>query len=301
MKTLLLLSFCAASACAQQAAPTAGTAPEVQIPDTAVIAKIDGRPLTMGELKTYTSFLPPDGQRVIMVNPEMVLRQMVLMHKLSELAVEQKMDQASPVREQLEFNRDVVLSAAGAQYLLNSPTVDPIETLNFYNAHKEDFKQVKVKAIYISFSLTPAPKGGPKVLSEEEAKAKATRLLAAIRGGADFVKLVRENSDDATSKARDGDFATVTPAENIPDAMRAAVFQLKPGETSEPVRQPSGFYLLRAEQVSYLPLSQVRDQIFAQIKENKGKALLDKMSRETQIEFPNPAFPGKSPAPAAAK
>ena len=238
---------------------------------------------------------------MLAANPEQVLRQMALMRKIAAVAVEQKLDQASPLREQIEYERQAMLSQAGVQYVMSSPTVESNEILNFYNAHKESFKQVKVKAIYISFSLTPAPKGGPKVLSEEEAKAKATRLLAAIRGGADFVKLVRENSDDATSKARDGDFATVTPAENIPDAMRAAVFQLKPGETSEPVRQPSGFYLLRAEQVSYLPLSQVRDQIFAQIKENKGKALLDKMSRETQIEFPNPAFPGKSPAPAAAK
>jgi hypothetical protein len=301
MKPLLLLSFCAAAACAQQPTPTPNTAPGAQLPDTAVIATIDGRPMTMGELRTYTSFMPPEGQQMLKINPEIVLRQINLMHKLSELAVEQKLDQGSPVREQLEYNRDVVLSAVGAQYLLNSPTVEQSETLNFYNAHKEDFKQVKVKAIYIAFSLTPAPKGSPKVLSEEEAKTKATRLLAAIRGGADFVKLVRENSDDATSKARDGDFATVTPSENIPDAMRAAVFQLKQGETSEPVRQPSGFYLLRAEQVSYLPFSQVRDQIFTQIKEKKGKALLDKMSQESQIEFPNPAFPAKPPAPAAAK
>jgi peptidyl-prolyl cis-trans isomerase C len=177
--------------------------------------------------------------------------------------------------------------------------VESPEILNFYNAHKDDFKQVKVKAIYIPFSLTPAAKGGKKTLSEEEAKAKAVKLLEAIRGGADFVKLVHENSEDETSKARDGDFATVNTSDNIPDAMRAAVFRLKQGETSEPVRQANGFYLLRAEQVTYRALSQVRDQIFTKLKEDKGKALLDKMHRELNIEFPNPEFPGKSPAPAA--
>ena len=149
--------------------------------------------------------------------------------------------------------------------------------------------------------MTPETKSGRKTLSEAEAKAKAARLLAAIRGGADFVKLVHENSEDETSKARDGDFATVAPSDNIPDALRAAVFQIKQGETSEPVRQANGFYLLRAEQVTYQPLSQVRDQIFSRIKEEKGKATLDKMHRDLNIQFPNPAFPGQPPAPGAAK
>jgi len=99
-------------------------------------------------------------------------------------------------------------------------------------------------------------KGG-KATTEDEAKAKATKLLADIRGGADFVKLVKENSDDETSKAKDGDFATLRRTDNIPDAIRAAVFSLKQGEVSEPVRQPNGFYLLRADEVRYRPLSQV--------------------------------------------
>jgi|SRR5271157_4624602 len=301
MKPFILLSLCAAAACAQQAAPTAAAAPWPQIPDSEVVVTIDGQPMTMGQLKMYFSFLPPEGQQAIVSNPGMVLRQFVMMRKLSALAVEQKLDQASPLREQLEYNRDAVLSQAAVQYLLNSPTVESNEILNFYNAHKEDFKQVKAKAIKISFSMTPAPKGSPKVLSEEEAKAKAAKLLAAIRGGADFVKLVRENSDDATSKARDGDFATFTPSQSIPDAMRAAVFQLKKGETSEPVRQPDGFYLLRAEEVSYQGLSQVRDQIFGKLKEDKGKALVDKMDQESKIEFPNPKFPARPAAPPAAK
>jgi peptidyl-prolyl cis-trans isomerase C len=302
---VLMVCFCASAVWAQQAAPSLATAPWAQLADDEVIATIDGAPMTMGQFKAFARFLDPQAQGMLMTNPAELVREMALMRKLSALAVEQKLDEQSPVREQLEYNRLVMLSQAAGQYLLTSPTVDSTEILNYYNAHKNNFKQVKVKAIYIPFSLTPASqsggKGGKKVLSEEEAKAKAVRLLAEIRGGADFVKLVRENSEDETSKARDGDFATVTPSDNIPDAMRAAVFQLNQGETSEPVRQANGFYLLRAEQVSYQALSQVRDQIFTRIKSDKGRALLDKMHRELNIEFPNPAFPGKPPAPAAAK
>jgi len=298
MKPLLLITLCAAAACAQQAAPTAPTSARAQIPDSEVVVKVDGQPMTMGQLKMFASFISPEAEQGMMANPEFLLRRIVLMRKLAALAMEQKLDQASPVREQLEYNHDALLSGLGGQYLLGSPTVESSEVLNFYNGHKEEFKQVKVKVIKIAFSSTAAPKNGSKALTEPEAKAKAARLLAAIRGGADFVKLVQENSDDAASKARAGDFATLAATDNISDAMRAAVFQLKPGETSEPVRQPDGFYLVRAEQVSYLALSQVRDQIFATIKGEKGKALLEKLTAEAKIEFPNPAFPGK---PAAAR
>jgi peptidyl-prolyl cis-trans isomerase C len=302
MKPYFLPLFLCVAAWAQSG-PSLASAPWAQLPDTAVIATIDGAPVTMGQFKTFASFLDPRAQAMLMTNPEELVRELAFMRKLSALALEQKLDEKSPVREQLEYNRLVMLSQAAGQYLLSAPTVDSTEILNYYNAHKGDFKQVKVKAIYIPFSLDsePAGKGGKKILTEAEAKAKAARLLAEIRGGADFVKLVRENSEDETSKARDGDFATVTPSDNIPDALRVAVFQLKQGETSEPIRQANGFYLLRAEQVSYQALSQVRDQIFSRIKEEKGKAALDKMHRELNVQFPNPAFPGKAAAPAGAK
>ena len=73
------------------------------------------------------------------------------------------------------------------------------------------------------------------------------------------MKLVKENSDDETSRAKDGDFATLRSSDNIPDAFRATVFALKKGEVSEPLKQPNGFYLLRAEEVTVRPLSEVRD------------------------------------------
>ena len=293
MKPLLLFSCCAAAACAQQAAPTAAPAPWTQLPDSETIAVLDGKPLTVGQFRTFIS-MDPRAQQLASTDPADLVRQMALMRKLTALALEQKLDSTSPWREQLEYNRQVTLSQAAAQYLVISQTVDESERTNYYNAHKEDYRQVKVKAIKIAFGT--ASKSGPKVLTEEEAKVKAARLLAAIRGGADFVRLVHENSDDATSKARDGDFATLTPSDNIPDAMRAAVFRLKAGETSEPVRQPDGYYLLRADQVSYLPLSQVQDEIFGRIRAEKGNELAGKMNRELKIEFPNPAFPGKPPA-----
>jgi hypothetical protein len=51
-------------------------------------------------------------------------------------------------------------------------------------------------------------------------------------------------------------------SDNIPDAFRAAIFKLNQGETTEPLKQPNGYYLLRADEVIVKPLKDVRDDIY---------------------------------------
>ena len=123
-------------------------------------------------------------------------------------------------------------------------------------------------------------------------------LLAAIRGGADFVKLVKENSDDETSREKDGDFATLHASDNIPDAFRAAVFSLKQGDVSEPLKQPNGFYLLRAEEVTVRPLSEVRDEIYNELKNIRSDEWLRGMDSEAKVQILSPEFISPAPAPA---
>jgi parvulin-like peptidyl-prolyl isomerase len=263
------------------------------IPDQTTVAVFDdGVKLTMGDFKKIFAVLPPENQPLALRNRQTFLQQWAFMRKLAQMAGEQKLDLESPAREQLEYSRLMILSQAKLAAALNSITVEPAEIVQFYDTDKDRFKEVRVKAIYVSFG-----KDG-KAPTEEEAKAKATRLLAEIRGGADFVKLVKENSDDETSKAKDGDFATLRRNDNIPDAIRTAVFSLKQGEVTEPVRQPNGFYLLRAEEVSYRPLSQVRDEIFTELRQRHYSQWLEQTNKDAKVEFTSPAFLSDAVAPA---
>ena len=177
----------------------------------------------------------------------------------------------------------------------------PEEIAKHYEANKKKYTQVKVKAIYIAFSddAASATTKGKKTLTEAEAKAKAEKLKAALKGGADFVKLVKENSDDETSREKNGDFATLRFTDNIPDAFRAAVFALKQGEVSDPLKQPNGFYLLRAEEVTVRPLSEVRDDIYNDLKNDRSTQWLDKVNRESKLQFMSPEFIGQPAAPPA--
>jgi peptidyl-prolyl cis-trans isomerase C len=285
--------FACFSAAWAQTAPAPADAPQMpNIPDQTTIAVFDdGGKLTMGDFKKIFAVLPPDNQPMVLRDRKTFLQEWAFMRKLAQMAEKQKLDRDSPAKEQLEYSRLMILSQAKLADTLNSATVEPAEIVKFYDTDKDRFKEVRVKAIYVSFGK------GENARTEDEGKAKATKLLADIRGGADFVKLVKENSDDETSKAKDGDFATLRRNDNIPDAIRAAVFSLKQGEVTEPVRQPNGFYLLRADEVRYRPLSQVRDEIFTQLKQQHYSQWLDQTNKDTKVEITSPAFLGDAPAP----
>ena len=176
--------------------------------------------------------------------------------------------------------------------------VSPAEIVKDDDTNKEKYKQARVKALYISFGSSAGK--GKKALTEDEAKTKAAKLAAAARTGVDFAKLVKENSEDETSRDKDGDFGTFRVSDNIPDAIRAAVFALKQGEVSDPIRQPNGFYVFRSEEVTYRPLSQVRDEIFLALKTQHYQEVMDRLNNDSKVKNINPAFLGAGSLPPAA-
>ena len=294
MKFPSVFLFACFSAAWAQTAPAPAAPPQMpDIPDQTTIAVFDdGVKLTMADFKKIFAVLPPDNRALVLRDRKSFLQQWAFMRKLAHMGEEAKLDQATPAKEQLEYYRLMILSQAKLAEALNSTTVEPAEIVKSYDTDKERFKEVRVKAIYVSFGT------GAQARTEDEAKAKADKLLTEIRGGADFVKLVKENSDDETSKAKDGDFATLRRNDNIPDAIRAAVFSLKQGEVTEPVRQPNGFYLLRADEVRFRPLSQVRDEIFTQLKQQHYSQWLEQTSKDAKVEITSPAFLSDTPPPA---
>ncbi len=293
---ILFVSICLGSAWAQTAPPAAPAPPMPNLPDEAVVATFDdGTQFTMGDFKKYYQVLPQSNQQMALRDRAEWLHQWALFRKLAKQAEEKKLAEEPPYKEAVEYSRMQILAQAMINDQLNSAAVQPADILKYYDNNKEKYKQVKVKAIYITFSdAAPSPSSSKakKTLTEEQAKAKAAKLLADIHGGADFVKLVKENSEDVTSQAKDGDFATLRPNDNIPEAFRTAVFALKQGEVSEPLRQPNGYYLLRADEITYRPLSQVRDEIFETLKHQHLDEWMAQTNRETKVEITNPAFLG---------
>ncbi len=268
-------------------------------PDTVVATFEDGRKLTAGELTSFLAAMPPNMQQAARRDRRAFAQQFALMQRLSELADKAKLGEQSPTREALAFNRMYLLMNAQLHEVLTGISVPTAEVEAFYDKNKERFTEVKVKAIYIPFTAD-APGAAGKHLTEAEAQAKIAKLRADIVAGADFVKLVKENSEDQTSAAKDGDFGTLHSTDNLPEPIRKAVFALKRGEVSEPVKQPNGFYLFRAEEVTAQPLAQVQEAIVNELKEAKFKKWMDGMTATLNFKIQNDAFFAEGGGAAAA-
>ena len=270
------------------------------MPDPTVIAVFpDGYSMTVGEFKRIFAILPPDAQQNALKQPENFLRGWGVLRKLAQKAKTEKLDEASPAREQLDYYTMRILSDAELENVNKSITIPAEEAHQYYDAHKEKYKEVRLKAIKIEFSeqaaSSPGSASGSGKRSEAEAKALADKLVADLRNGADFVKLVAQYSEDAASKAKNGDFATIQGSDNIPEEVRTPVMAMKPGDISSPIRQPNAIYIFRAESVTYKPFDEVSADIYAQLKKDHYSQWVFQMDQDTKVEFKNPEFFGGAP------
>lgn len=83
-------------------------------------------------------------------------------------------------------------------------------------------------------------------------KIKAQAALANLRAGGDFAKLAGELSEDPVTKVNGGQYAqTITPGEReIPPAVTAAIFRLKPGQVSDVINTGYTLEIIRLNELN---------------------------------------------------
>ncbi len=267
----------------------APTPPQVS-PDT-VVAEVNGKKYTAAELDKLIDMLPAQYQQVARSRPQM-LSQVFLMQHLAEDAEKSGLDKKDPFKEQLEMSRIQVLSTAELSDVNNTMKISEEDQQKYYKDNPDKFKEVKVRVIYVAFNPTPgkAAADGKKLPTEAEAQAKIEDLAKQIKNGADFGKLARENSDDKTSAAKDGDFGVIKLDSSYPPPIKTAVFALKQGELSAPIKQPNGFYLIRAEEINQRSFTESQMQIIQAVKQEKFQEWLKGMQAQYSVKIENPAY-----------
>jgi peptidyl-prolyl cis-trans isomerase C len=172
----------------------------------------------------------------------------------------------------LQFLRNARLNDENNTFPVSSEMIDA-----YYKQHSAQYEQAKIKVIYIPFAGQVVPTGtdaaalaaaakqavqaGQSKRPEAEARTLAAAIVKQIRDGADFVKLVQQYSEDAASKAVGGDFPAIKAGSEYPAELKTAVFAMKPGEISDPIRQPSAFYIIRLEEKGPQPVGEIGEAI----------------------------------------
>jgi len=169
---------------------------------------------------------------------------------------------------------NLLIQAVIGQEVSHKVQIKPEDVQKFYDDHKKEFQipeTVHVGEILVStdppMTATPGPTELAAVKAAEEARlaaglAKATDILARLRQGADFEEMAKKESTGDT-KDNGGDLGLFGRGQ-LGDVFESKVFNLKPGEITEPIRTKQGYVLLKLiekQEAGVATLKQAEPQI----------------------------------------
>ncbi|MFC1621114.1 peptidylprolyl isomerase [Candidatus Omnitrophota bacterium] len=134
--------------------------------------------------------------------------------------------------------------------------VVPSEISEYYEKHREEFKQdekYKVRHIFIKASDD---------VEFELAKVEITDIHDSLKKGRRFATFARQYSQ-GPNKDRGGDMGYIGRGEMLQE-LDEAIFSLKPGEISDPIKTQVGYHIVKVEDIKhsgYLSLDDVKKDI----------------------------------------
>jgi peptidyl-prolyl cis-trans isomerase D len=163
-------------------------------------------------------------------------------------------------------------------------TISDSEIERYYNEHLDDYqKEEKRQARHI---LLKVPEGADETL-DQETREKVESVLERLRKGEDFDKLAKEFSQDTASAAKGGDLGFFTRGTMV-KPFEDAVFSMKEGELSEPVRSRFGWHIIELEKIQPAQvetLDDVKDAIAKLLRREKLKDMAWEKANEAYDEI----------------
>lgn len=192
--------------------------------------------------------------------------------QVAEYYAQNKMSYVEPEKVQIEY---LALSQAE---LAKKVAVSEEGLQDFYNDNKTSFSiPEKRQASHILIRTDEA-------LSDEEALKKITAIEAELKAGKDFSESAKINSQDPGSAKMGGDLGMFQQGMMVPE-FDDAVFGLKLGEISKPIKTEFGYHLIKLTKIEpkkTQPFSEVKGQVEkeyrAQTAEKEYFKLLEKMN-----------------------
>lgn len=299
----IMRSFCAflllTSASVFAQAPTVENAkppaPPAIKPD-ALVATINGKPYTAADVDAIVNTLPQTQRAAFQKDPKAFLQQYAEMQAILQEADKQNLGDKTPYKDQLAeldrqtkfYRKQILLQAAVNEHSSSIPvTTDQMKAL--YDKNPDKYREAKVKMIYIPFSTGPTMAVGRTTMNEAEAKAKAEAVVADARKGTDFVNLVKENSQDKESVARDGDFGMPIrgTTDRVPAEVKRAVLGAKAGDVTEPIRGNNGFYIFKVESIGVAPFASLEKDLWKEVQSEGISKWLATLRSENTVKVEN--------------
>jgi peptidyl-prolyl cis-trans isomerase D len=200
---------------------------------------------------------------------------------------------ANPARYTSPEKKNLTVLVADQVKMEATVNATDADLQRMYSQNQEAFRtpeRVKARHILLKTQGKPA--------SEEAAiKAKGDSLLKQIKGGADFAKLAKANSEDPGSGANGGDLGDwITHGQMVPEFDKA-IFSLKAGETSDLVKTMYGYHIVQTlarQDAGVRTFAEVKGELAAQWKKQRVNDLVQQASDKAQAALQkDPAHPEK--------
>jgi peptidyl-prolyl cis-trans isomerase D len=234
------------------------------------------------------------------------------------------------VRDLFEFSQEKValsfVKIASAD-LVGAVSVDAKEVEDYYNSHRESFRQPeRVKFVYVAYPAKQFEAGvdasakevedfynehkedrfttpqriharhilfslGANATAEEKAKARtaAAEVLAKARAGEDFAKLAETYSQDKATAPQGGDLGFFARGRMVKPFEEAA-FALPAGGMSDLIESQFGIHIIKVEAnepEKIKPLNEVETEIRQELLHERAKAQAETRAREDREKIRN--------------
>jgi len=272
--------------------PVPAPAPPPVVPPDKVVLVVHETKLTAKQFNDLVDALPEQLRERARAGKRDFAENLVKVLVLADEGKTRKIDQTPEFKLQEQIQEANLLAGKTFTKLAEGLKVDEADERAFYDAHKQDYEQVRARHILIRASGSPSPvEPGKKELSDAEALAKAQEVRKKLAAGGDFAALAAQKSDDSGSKDKGGDLNFFKHGQMVPPFDQAA-FSLKVGEISEPVKTQFGYHVIKVE--AHKGYEDSKAEIDRRMRGEMGQKLMEDLEKKANPTF-DPDFFGPAP------
>ncbi|WP_132255406.1 peptidylprolyl isomerase [Methylobacterium segetis] len=274
-----------ASAWAQTTTPAAAPAPAVS-PET-VVAKVNGTPITQGDLT-----VAGEDPALSLPGVDDAQKKNLLVDYMIDLKVGAQAADAAKIGETPDFKRKLA-------YFRDKLLLD--EYLD--REAKKAATPEAARALYDQTVKAMKPEEevhARHILVDNEGDAR--KIAERIKGGEDFAKVAAEASKDPGSKTEGGDLGWFT-KERMVAPFAEAAFKLPVGQVSDPVKTQFGWHVIKVEEKRTKPIpgfEEMKEQVDQYLTRKAQQDLILKLREGAKVERTD-AAPAVAPPPPETK
>ena len=242
-----------------------------------VLATVGGREVTEQDFSMLLNSLNP--QQAMQFQSEEGRKQLIQELVSQELffldAVKNGLDKDETYVQEAKRMQENILKQFAIHTLLKDIKVTEEDLLEYYNKHKDMFKQ-------------PESVQASHILIEDEAKAE--EVAKEINDGLSFEEAAQKYSS-CPSNANGGDLGFFTKGRMVPE-FEAVAFEMKVGEVSAPVKTQFGYHIIKLldkKEEAIQPFDEVKNQLSQQLMGMKQQEAylnkVDELKKEYEVKI----------------